>query len=109
MLGLVNQYQDLHEDKINFCTVNPLTNERINLQPWYVTTTKAATKSSPAKEIVCRPANQEDFKAILAAQGNTKQPVVGELPAHIAKVKQELYDKAVAEWNKKGTAAVAEK
>jgi len=109
MLGLIGKYQDLHEDKVNFCTVHPTTNERINLQPWYVPGTKASTKGGPAKEVVFRPASQEDFKAILAAQGNTKQPVVGELPAHIAKVKQEMYDKAIAEWNKKGTAQVAEK
>jgi hypothetical protein len=44
MLGLIGKYQDLHEDKVNFCTVHPTTNERINLQPWYVPGTKASTK-----------------------------------------------------------------
>ena len=110
MLGLVGKYQDLHEDKVDFCTVHPETNERINLQPWYVTGTKVATKGGPAKEVIHRPATQEDFKAILKVQGDTKQPVVGELPEHIAKFKQDLYNKNVAEWNKKtSTAPVAEK
>ena len=109
MLGLVGKYQDLHEDKVNFCTVHPETDERITLQPWYVTGTKVATKGGPAKEVVHRPATQADFEAILKVQGNTKNPVVGVLPAHIAKVKQEMYDKAVADYGKKGTAPVAEK
>ena len=43
-------------------------------------------------------------------QGDTKVPLVGELPSHIAKVKQEMYDKAVAEYEKKvNTVKVAEK
>jgi len=110
MLGLVGKYQDLHEDKVNFCTVHPETNERINLQPWYVTGTKPGAKGGPPKEVVHRPATQADFEAILKLQGNTKDPVVGVLPEHIAKVKQDLYNKNVAEWNKKtGAAQVAEK
>lgn len=109
MLGIIGRDLNSHEDRKNFCWVNPDTGERVNLQPWFVTGIKESSKGGPAKETVSRPATQEDFKVFMRIQGNTKVPLVGELPAHIAKVKQEMYDKAIAEWNKKGTAQVAEK
>ena len=110
MLGIIRKdLLNSHEDRINFTWVNPDTGERLNLQPWYVTGTKQSSKEGPVKETVYKPATQEDFKVFLRIQGSTKFPLVGELPAHIAKVKQEMYDKAVADYGKKGTAPVAEK
>lgn len=101
MLGLVGKHLLAHEDNKNYCTVNPETTERINLQPWYVTVTTEATKSSPAKTLVWRPANEEDFKVFLKLQGNTKDPLVGELPTHIATKKTELLKDAIANFEKK--------
>jgi hypothetical protein len=101
MLGLVGIHLNAHEEERNYCTVNPETGERINLQPWPVVGEVPATKTSPAKRIVYRPASEEDFKAILKAQGeNHKAPLVGVLPPHIEKVKKAMYDKAVVDYNK---------
>lgn len=109
MLGLVGIHLNAHEEEKNYCTVNPETGERINLQPWCVVAETPATKTSPAKKIVYRPASEEDFKAILKTQGeNHKAPVVGVLPDHIAKVKKAMYDKAMVEYNRLvGNAATA--
>lgn len=110
MLGIIGRDLNSHEDRKNFCWVNPDTGERVNLQPWYVFGTKISTKGNPPKETVHKPATQEDFKVFMRIQGDTKVPLVGELPSHIAKVKQEMYDKAVAEYEKKvNTVKVVEK
>ncbi|MEP7197271.1 MAG: hypothetical protein ABI851_12185 [Saprospiraceae bacterium] len=101
MLGLVGNNLNAHEDNKNFCTVNPKTNERINLQPWVVTGVVPATKSSPEKVLIYRPANEDDFKAILETQGEGhKAPLVGVLPDHIAKEKSAMFAKAMTEYNK---------
>lgn len=102
MLGLVGQYLLDYEDNKNHLTVHPETLERINLNPWYVTSTIPATKDKPEKVVVYRPANEEDFQAFLKVQGpNNKNPLVGVLPDHVAKVKKAMYDKAIADYAKK--------
>lgn len=100
MLGLIGRHENAHLRNVNYCMPHPKTNEVINLQPWCVEGGKPATKNGPAIKTVVRPASQEDFKAILEIQGNTKDPLVGELPEHIAKVKKPMYEKAMAEYNK---------
>ena len=88
MLGLIGQYLLDYEDNKNHLTVHPETLERINLNPWYVTSTI--------------PASEEDFQAFLKVQGpNNKNPLVGVLPDHVAKAKKAMYDKAIADYAKK--------
>lgn len=104
MLGLVDIFLRDHEIGKNHLCTHPETLERINLQPWFVTDIVEATKMSPERVDTWRPATEEDFKAILKVQGpNNKQPVVGELPEHIAKIKKAMFDKAMADHNKKET------
>lgn len=107
MLGLVGKYLNDHEDNIAHCTTHPETGERINLQPWFVSEKVEGTKGVPPKELVYRPATEEDFKAISKAtnpDGKKKNPLIGELPDHIAKVKKVMFDKAMAEAGKKAPA-----
>ena len=68
-LGLVGNYPMSND---NFCTINPRTKERINLQPWDVTV------NNNGKEITFKAATQEDFKDMITEQGNTKMPFIGE-------------------------------
>lgn len=110
MLGLIGTHLRDHEDGKNHVTVTPKTEKRVNLQPWAIEDTIPATKERPARKIVIEPASQEDFQEILddlKAQGNTKVLHIGVLPDHVAKEKQKMYDKAVAELNKKAAPANA--
>lgn len=70
-LGLVGSHA-LSSD--NFCTINPRTKERINLQPWDV-----IHRLSNGEVVNYRAATQDDFKDLLTAQDNTKKPFIGEV------------------------------
>lgn len=100
MLGLVGKYLNDHEENKAHLTVRPDTIERINLQPWVVVNEVEGAKGGPPKKVIYRPANEEDFKYFLALQGETKNPLVGTLPDHIAKEKKKMFDEAMIEYNK---------
>lgn len=70
-LGLVGSHA-LSSD--NFCTINPRTKERINLQPWDV-----IHRLSNGEVVNYRAATQDDFKDLLTALDNTKRPFIGEV------------------------------
>ncbi|NOT37206.1 MAG: hypothetical protein HOP11_07490 [Saprospiraceae bacterium] len=99
MLGLIGKNINDHENRIAHCTVRPDTIERINLQPWCVTAEAQGAKDGPPKKLVWRPANEDDFQYFLKLQGDTKNPLVGVLPDHIAKEKKKMFDAAMVEYN----------
>lgn len=68
-LGLVGNHA-LSND--NFCTINPRTKERINLQPWDV-----VHRLSNGEVVNYRAATQDDFKDLLTVQDSTKKPFIG--------------------------------
>lgn len=110
MLGLIGKNLRDHEYGINHVFVTPKTEKRVNLQPWAIEYTIPATKEIPARKIVIEPASQEEFQEIIDyfnSLGSTKNMNVGVLPDHVAKEKQKMYDKAVAELNKKAAPANA--
>lgn len=106
MLGLVGHFLNDHDENKSHCTVIKETGERVNLQPWFVYDKIDGTKTSPPKEIIYRPANEEDFKLFLKQIGEKKNPIIGELPKSIADEKKRLFDQAMADHAKRNAKEV---